>query len=49
MTRYDTNPRDGEIDKGEMLAGIDDYLFGTGAEALTKEKVLDLIDLYLFG
>ena len=42
---YDIN-NNMEIDKSEVLTAIDDYLIhGT----LTKEEVLDVINLYLFA
>ena len=45
LARYDTNSN-GRIEKSEALTAIDDYLFhGT----LTKEQMLDIVDLYLFG
>ena len=48
LDRYDTNNND-QIDKGEVIEAIDDYLFGVGDDQLTKEQVLELINLYLFG
>ncbi len=43
--RYDVN-NNMDIDKDEALTAIDDYLFhGT----ITKEEMLDIVDLYLFG
>ena len=45
LERYDAN-NSNQIEKGEALTAIDDYLIhGT----LTKEEVLDVINLYLFG
>ena len=48
VDRYDNN-KDGTIDKSEVIAAINDYLFGTGANAITKAEVIRLINLYLFG
>ena len=48
VDRYDHN-KDGTIDKSEVIAAINDYLFGTGANAITKAEVIRLINLYLFG
>ena len=42
--RYDANSN-GMIEKSEVLAAIDDYLF---SQTLTKDEVLEVIDLYLF-
>ena len=47
VARYDANGN-GAIDKSEVIAAIDDYLFGEG-EPITKAEVIKLIDLYLFG
>ena len=46
--RYDTNNND-TIEKGEVIAAINDYLFGAGDEAISKSDVIMLINLYLFG
>ena len=48
LNRYDTNNND-QIDKGEVIEAINDYLFGVGDEQLTKEQVIEIINLYLFG
>ena len=48
VDRYDADDS-GDIDKTEVLKGINDYLFGEGDEAITKPDVLRLINLYLFG
>ena len=45
--RYDTN--DNGIEKSEVLAAINDYLFGVVGCEITKSEVLELINLYLFG
>ena len=40
---------DGAIGKSEVIAAINDYLFGEGDEAISKPEVIRLINLYLFG
>ena len=47
IIRYDTN-NNGSIEKNEVIAAINDYLFGTGDEAISKSDVIKLINLYLF-
>ena len=49
LVRYDVNPKNGEIDKAEVIQGIDDFLFGTGNQAIEKADVITLIDWFLFG
>ena len=44
---YDTN-RNGIIDRSEVIAAINDYLFGEGYP-ITRADVIRLINLYLFG
>ena len=46
--RYDAN-NNGMIEKSEIIAAINDYLFGEGTEAISKAEVIELINLYLFG
>ena len=48
VARYDAN-NNGIIEKGEVIAAINDYLFGEGDEAISKAEVIKLINLYLFG
>lgn len=48
ITKYDTN-RNGRIDRSEVIRGINDYLVGTGADALSRAELIRLINLYLFG
>ena len=48
FVRYDTNGN-GMIEKNEVIAAINDYLFGEGDEAISKSDVIELINLYLFG
>ena len=45
MDRYDAN-NDDLIDRDEVFAAIDDYLFNN---AITKGEVIEVINLYLFG
>ena len=47
VARYDAN-NNGKIEKNEVIAAINDYLFG-GATPITKADVIKLINLYLFG
>ena len=48
VARYDAN-NNGTIEKGEVIAAINDYLFGEGDAAISKGDVIRLINLYLFG
>ena len=48
IVRYDAN-NNGMIEKSEVIAAINDYLFGEGDEAISKGDVIRLINLYLFG
>ena len=48
VARYDANDN-GTIEKGEVIAAINDYLFGEGDRAISKGDVIKLINLYLFG
>ena len=48
VNRYDDNGN-GTIEKSEVIAAINDYLFGEGDEAISKAEVIELINLYLFG
>ena len=48
IARYDAN-NNGTIEKNEVIAAINDYLFGEGDEAISKGDVIRLINLYLFG
>ena len=48
VARYDAN-NNGTIEKGEVIAAINDYLFGEGDAAISKSDVIRLINLYLFG
>ena len=45
LNTYDTNDN-GRVDKDEALVAINDYLFN---ETITKDQVLEVIALYLFG
>ena len=42
---YDTSPENGRIDKTEVLAAINDYIFD---ETITRDEVLEVINLYIF-
>ena len=48
VLRYDAN-NNGTMEKNEVIAAINDYLFGEGDEAISKAEVIRLINLYLFG
>ena len=48
VNRYDGNGN-GKIDKAEVIAAINDYLFGEGDEAISKAEVIEVINAYLFG
>ena len=48
FVRYDANGN-GMIEKSEVIAAINDYLFGEGDAAISKSDVIKLINLYLFG
>ena len=48
IVRYDAN-NNATIEKNEVIAAINDYLFGAGDEAISKSDVIKLINLYLFG
>ena len=48
IARYDANGNN-MIDKAEVIAAINDYLFGDADEAISKSDVIKLINLYLFG
>ena len=48
VARYDANGNN-MIDKVEVIAAINDYLFGEGDAAISKGDVIKLINLYLFG
>ena len=48
VARYDAN-NNGIIEKNEVIAAINDYLFGEGDAAISKSDVIKLINLYLFG
>ena len=48
IARYDDN-NNGKIDRSEVIAAINDYLSGAGANAITRAEVIRLINLYLSG
>ena len=45
LDRYDAND-DNRIDKSEVLAAVDDYIFN---QTITREMVLEVVELYIFG
>ena len=47
VATYDAN-RNGTIEKSEVIAAINDYLFGEGDAAISKADVIRLINMYLF-
>ena len=47
VARYDAN-RNGMIERSEVIAAINDYLFGAPG-GITRADVIRLINLYLFG
>ena len=47
VARYDAN-NNGEIEKSEVIAAINDYLFGEGDATISKADVIRLINMYLF-
>ena len=49
LTRYDTDPQNGRIDRSEVLTAINDYISGQGANPPTRTEVLRLINLYISG
>ena len=48
VARYDNN-NNGTIERSEVFAAINDYLFGEGDDAITRADVFKLINLYLFA
>ena len=48
VARYDDN-NNGTIERIEVIAAINDYLFGEGDDAITRSDVIKLINLYLFA
>ena len=49
LTTYDVDPKNGKIDRDEVLNGIDDFFTAPIGSVLTREEVLDLIDLFFEG
>ena len=45
LEMYDENDNN-RIDKNEVLAGVEDYIF---RQTITREQVLELVELYIFG
>ena len=48
LQAYDANDN-GMIEKSEMIAAINDALFGEGDDAITKAQMIEVINLYLYG
>ena len=48
LGRYDADSS-GAIEKPEVIAAIDDYLFGVGGNTISKADIIEVINLYLFG
>jgi len=48
LERYDAD-NSGAIEKAEMIAAINDYLFGVGTDAITEADMVEVINLYLYG
>ena len=48
VARYDTNGN-GMIERNEVIAAINDYLFGEGDGVISRSDVISLINLYLFA
>jgi hypothetical protein len=46
LERYDAD-QSGTIEKDEAIQAVKDYLFGEGADAIGKEEVIQVINLYL--
>ena len=51
LERYDTDPKNGEIDKSEVITAIRDYLRATPSDpdATSKADVIKLIRLFIRG
>ena len=47
VDRYDTN-NNGTIEQDEVIAAINDYLFGDVEETISQDDVIHVINLYLF-
>ncbi len=43
VTRYDAD-KSGEIEKSEVITAINDYLFGTGDDTISKADVIAVIN-----
>ena len=48
IARYDANGNS-MIERGEVIAAINDYIFGEGDEVISRSDVIRLIKLYLFA
>ena len=47
VNRYDVD-NSGEIEKSEVITAINDYLYGEGDDAIGRNDVIEVINLYLF-
>ena len=48
LASYDAD-ESGALEKDEVIQAINDYLFGEGADRISKADVIETINLYLFG
>ena len=48
LDRYDADDS-GKIEQSEVIQAINDYLFGEGDDAITKDDAIEVINLYLFS
>ena len=48
LVKYDGNGN-GMIDRPEMIAAVNAYIFGEGDAAISRKEMIDVINLYLFG
>jgi hypothetical protein len=48
VDRFDAN-NNGMIERSEMIAAINAYLFGEGDAAISRADMIEVINLYLFG
>ena len=47
LARYDADDS-GKIEQSEVIEAINDYLFGVGTDAISKDDAIEVIKLYLF-
>ena len=48
LVRYDADDS-GKIEQSEAIEAINDYLFGVGTDAISRDDAIEVIQLYLFG